>query len=60
MPNSQYILVAIVLLLALVYVGRRIFSRLSSLIRQNRAGNSSCASACGSCGPSPPTKIHSH
>ena len=51
MAVSQFIVVVIVLALALTYVARRSWSRLSSLIRQKQAA-SSCASKCGGCGTS--------
>ena len=56
MPDSQFIAVVILLLLASVYVSRRAWSRLSALLRQNRSGLS-CISACAGCETSRPVKI---
>ena len=45
----QSIIVALVVLAALVYVGRRGWVRVQSLVRTKGRLTSSCASACGGC-----------
>jgi hypothetical protein len=49
MLDWQTITVALIILAALLYAGRRAWSHLSSF-RAKRAGESSCATGCGSCG----------
>ena len=51
MLDAQTIAAAIVLLIAAIYVGRRAWLRLSSLILTKRRGALSCGEACGGCGP---------
>ena len=50
LADWQNIAVLLIVLAALVYVGRRGWARLRALLR--RAGDeSACATGCGSCGP---------
>jgi len=52
MANSQSIAVVLVLLIASAYVVRRAWLRVRSVLRPKTMNASSCATACGSCGPS--------
>jgi FeoB-associated Cys-rich membrane protein len=49
MIDWQTIAVALIILAALAYTGRRAWSRLRSF-RAQRASDASCATGCGSCG----------
>ncbi|HUQ33307.1 MAG TPA: FeoB-associated Cys-rich membrane protein [Pyrinomonadaceae bacterium] len=49
MIDWQTIAVALIILAALVYTGRRAWSHLRAF-RAKRAGEPSCATGCGSCG----------
>ncbi|HBB93981.1 MAG TPA: hypothetical protein DC054_01205 [Blastocatellia bacterium] len=59
MLDAQTIAAAIVLLIASIYVGRRAWLRLSSLILTKRRRASSCGEACGGCGPSKLVNLNS-
>jgi hypothetical protein len=52
----QNIAVLLVVLAALVYVGRRGLSRVRSLVGRGQAGAPSCASGCGTCGDAQPAQ----
>ena len=46
----QALAVALIVLTALVYAGRRAFARLRSFTSRGRAGVTDCATGCGKCG----------
>ena len=50
MMNWQTISVALIIFVAAVYVGRRVWKRLRPFIVSESPVQSSCASACGGCG----------
>ncbi len=56
MIDWQTIAVALIILAALVYTGRRAWSRLRSF-QAKRASEASCATGCGSCGTEQKPKV---
>jgi len=54
MFDWQVILVGLVLSIACVYVGRRAWLRLSSLLLSRRMNAPSCSNGCGGCGVKQP------
>ena len=56
MFDWQIILVGCALVLACIYVGRRVWMRLSSLSLSKRMNAPSCNDGCGGCGARQPMK----